>query len=577
MKFFDELKRRNVIKETIAYIVVAWVFLQVTTLVLTIFEAPSWFSKTLTFIVALGLPVWIFFSWAYQVTPEGFKKTEKISEDQCIISVSNKRLDILIIISLMVAIAVAFFNKPTNNIATQTIVNNALALNNSIAVLPFLDMSPNKDQEYFSDGLSEELLNLLSKIPDLKVIGRTSSFSFKGKNEDLRSIAQKLGVVHILEGSVRKDGNKIRVTAKLIRATDGSQLWSDTYDRDLEGIFQLQDDIAGAVVKELKLKLHTPISNTSLTNPEVYNLILQGNYFAEKRDKESLYKSLDFYMKALAIDSLNARSWASVANYYNHLTSWGLIDKNQGVEKAMNAATKSIELDKTLAEGHMVLGEAKLWDFDWVGAEVEFQKARNIEPANPDLLRIIGILYRCTGRFDKGILLNKQSIILDPVKPIAYFNYGHLLLYANHLEEAMLAFKKVLELNPQFPRAHFFLGITYLLQEKYELAIAEIPKEANEAWRKLGLMLEYQRLGRAKEVDNMLRDYIIKFKKDEMYQIAQIYAFRGDKDKAFEWLEKSYDAQYIRLNFFKGDPLLKNLEGDPRHKAFLKKMNLPVD
>ena len=175
-------------------------------------------------------------------------------------------------------------------------------------------MSAGKDQEYFTDGLSEELLNLLSKIPELKVIGRTSSFSFKGKNEDLRIIGEKLGVAHILEGSVQKDGNKIRVTAQLIRTTDGSHLWSERYDRDLEGIFKLQDEIAGEVVKQLKLKFFTTnvTTTSSFTNTEVYNLILQGNYFAEKRDKENLAKALDFYLKALAIDSLNARSWAAV-------------------------------------------------------------------------------------------------------------------------------------------------------------------------------------------------------------------------------------------------------------------------
>src|SRR5688572_4718547 len=264
----------------------------------------------------------------------------------------------------------------------------------SIAVLPFVDMSAGKDQEYFSDGLSEDLLNLLSKIPELKVIGRTSSFSFKGENEDLRIIGEKLGVAHILEGSVKKDGNKIRVTAQLIRTADGSHLWSERYDRDLEGIFKLQDDIASEVVKQLKLKFFTTnvTTTSSFTNTEVYNLILQGDYFAEKRDKESLAKALDFYRRALAIDSLNARSWAAVGTCYVLQSNWGWIDRNEGLQKARIAANKSIVLDDTQAKGLYVSGQVKMWNFDWAGAEAEFQKALKLEPGNADVLRIIGFI-----------------------------------------------------------------------------------------------------------------------------------------------------------------------------------------
>src|SRR5688572_23284511 len=380
----------------------------------------------------------------------------------------------------VIAIATYFIYK---NSASRN--ENIEIIDKSIAVLPFADMSVGKDQEYFSDGLSEELLNLLSKIPELKVIGRTSSFSFKGKNEDLRIIGEKLGVAHILEGSVKKDGNKIRVTAQLIRTADGSHLWSERYDRDLEGIFKLQDDIASEVVKQLKLKFFTTnvTTTSSFTNTEVYNLILQGDYFAEKRDKESLAKALDFYRRALAIDSLNARSWAAVGTCYVLQSNWGWIDRNEGLQKARMAANKSIVLDNTQAKGHYASGQVKMWNFDWAGAEAEFQKALKLEPGNADVLRTMGFLYRCIGRFDEAIRLSKQSITLDPVQAITYFNYGQLLYHANHLEEAIVAYKKVLELNPQFPRAHIFLGKVYLLQGKPEWALNEMSQESNEAWR----------------------------------------------------------------------------------------------
>lgn len=454
---------------------------------------------------------------------------------------------------------------------------NAEVTDKSIAVLPFVDMSAGKDQEYFSDGLSEELLNLLSKIPELKVIGRTSSFSFKGKNEDLRVIGNKLGVANILEGSVQKEGNKIRVTTQLIRTADGFHLWSEKYDRDLEGIFKLQDEIADAVVRQLKLKLLTRTDTVTAANTEVYNLILQGNYFLEKRDSANLAKALDFYLRAVAIDSLNARTWAKIGHCYILLLTWDQIEWNVGMQKARNAANRSVALDDKRPEGRYALGLAKMWTFDWAGAEDEYKKVLDLEPGNADALRSMGFLYRCTGRFDEAIRLTKKSIDFDPIKPSTYFNYGQLLYHTNHLDEAIISFKKVLELNPQFPRAHIFLGKVYLLQGRPEQALVEMQQEKEGAWRIFGLVLTYNALGRKKEADKLFAEYLSKFTKNEMYQIAELYAVRGDKDKAFEYLEKSHIAKEARLTYLKGDPLLKNLVSDPRYVTFMKKMNLPLD
>jgi TolB-like protein len=448
-------------------------------------------------------------------------------------------------------------------------------LDRSIAVLPFVNMSNDPDQEYFSDGLSEELLNLLSKIPELKVIGRTSSFSFKGKNEDLRIIGEKLGVAHILEGRVQKDGNKVRVTAQLIRVDDGIHLWSEKYDRDMEGIFKLQDEIAGAVVNQLKLKLLVPSKvSSSPINTEVYNFILQGNYFAAKRTEESLAKALDFYLQALAIDSLNARTWAALAECYELQGGWGWIDRSEGYEKARKAATKSIELDNSNAEGHRMLGVVKMYyDLDWNGAAAEYQKALNIEVRNAEVMRMISILYRCTGRVDDGIRLSRQSITLDPVKAVSYYNLGQLLYYADSLDGAIECYKKTLELNPEFPRVYVFIGKAYLLQGKPDLALSVMQQEVDKTWRSFGMILTYHALGRKQEVEKLMSDFLMNLQEDHMYLLAEIYAYQGEKDKAFDWLEKTYSARASRISYFKGDPLLKKLEGDPRHNAFLKRMN----
>ena len=471
---------------------------------------------------------------------------------------------------IMMAVTVFFIYK-------YFFTQNEKAADKSIAVLPFVDMSAAKDQEYFSDGLSEELLNLLAKIPELKVIGRTSSFSFKGKNEDLRSISQKLGVAHILEGSVRKDGNKIRVTAQLIRATDGSHLWSETYDRDLDGIFKLQDEIAGAVVKQLKLKLLTALSGTSSsTNIEVHNLILQGNYFHDKLDKENLAKALDFYFQALAIDSLDAQVWAVIGKTYSRQAWQNDIEQNEGYEKTRKAAAKAIALDDNLADGYSVLAGVKYYhDFNWNEAEATFQKALSLEPGNVNVLGHLGSLALALGHFDEAIQFTKQALILDPLKPILYIEQGANLTYSNRFEEAIVQYKKILELSPQVQRAHMYLGRIYLLQGKPEMALAEMQQETTEVFKRFGLALAYHALGRRKEADEELRNYISIYQNDWVYLIAEIYAFRGEKDKAFEWLEKAYTKKDSWLIFLKDDPLLKNLEGDTRHKAFLKKMKLP--
>ena len=465
-------------------------------------------------------------------------------------------------------------NVPISNTSEKT-------TEKSIAVLPFVNMSNDKDQEYFSDGLSEELLNLLAKIPELKVIGRTSSFAFKGKNEDLRKIAEQLGVAHLLEGSVRKDGNKIRVTAELINATDGSQMWRDTYDRDLKGIFQLQDEIATKVVQQLKLKLleipSTKVSDTG--NIEAYNLILQGNYFFDKLDKESVAKAVDFYNQALVIDSTNARAWGKLSNAISRQAWQNYIDRIQGREKARITAMKSIQLNKNLAIGYLELGDIKLYhDFDWKGAEATYQKALILEPDNPDVLYSLGGgLYFATGRWQESIDLMKRCIEYDPLKPISHLNFGNILTHAVRPDAAIAYFKKTLELNPQFQRAHLYLGRNYLLLGKPEMGLKEIQQENFEVFRTFGMALAYYAMGKKKEADDALKDFTDRFQNDWNYLLAELHAYRGEKDQALMWLENAYNKKDSWLVFLKGDPLLKNLKDDDRYKAFMKKMNLTLD
>ncbi|HLF47007.1 MAG TPA: adenylate/guanylate cyclase domain-containing protein [Chitinophagaceae bacterium] len=484
-----------------------------------------------------------------------------------------KKRNFIAAISLIILVAAAFF------IYINLFVKNDKAADKSIAVLPFVDMSAAKDQEYFSDGLSEELLNLLAKIPELKVIGRTSSFSFKGKNEDLRSIAQKLGVAHILEGSVRKDGKMIRVTAQLIRATDGTHLWSETYDRNLEGLFKLQDEIAGAVVKQLKLKLLTlPSSVTKSSNIEVHNLILQGNYFNDKLDKVNMDKALDLYYQALAIDSLDAKVWVAIARNYSRQVWQNYIPQNEGSEKTLKAIEKAIALDDNLAQAHRAMAGYKLYhSFDLQGAEADFQKALILEPGNPDIFIGLGDVRRTVGRWKEAEQLYNKSILLNPLKPLYYMDLGNCQSYLGRSDDAIKSFKKVLEIDSGFQRAHLYQGINYLLLGKPDLALTEMEKENLEIFKMFGLALAYHALHRKKEADEMLIEFTDKYQNDWSYLLAQLHAYRGEKDAAFTWLETAYNKKDGWLFWVKGDPLLKNLKTDPRYNAFLKKMKLPID
>jgi adenylate cyclase len=460
-------------------------------------------------------------------------------------------------------------------------VNTNEEIEKSIAVLPFVNMSDDKDQEYFSDGLSEELLNLLAKIPELKVIGRTSSFAFKGKNEDLRIIAQKLGVAHLLEGSVRKDGNKIRVTTKLIKASDGSNMWNETYNSDLKSIFKLQDTIAHAVVQNLKLKLlelpSVRISGTA--SIDAYNLILQGNYFYDKLDKESVAKAVDFYKQALAVDSTNARAWEKLANAISRQAWQNYVDRNVGREQAKNAALKAISLDGTLADGYVELGDHYLYyEFNWKVAEENYLKGSRLEPDNPDILYSLGGgLYFALGKWEDAIRNMKRCIELDPLKPLSHLNLGNILSHAGRYDEATGYFKKALELNPDFQRAHLYLGRNYLMTGKIDLAFNEMQEENLEVFRSFGAALAYHGAGKKKEADEALKSFTDKFQNEWNYLVAELYAYRGENDKALLWLNNAFQNKDGWLVFLKGDPLMKNLSSDPRYKTFMSKMNLPLD
>jgi TolB-like protein/Tfp pilus assembly protein PilF len=449
----------------------------------------------------------------------------------------------------------------------------------SIAVLPFADMSQARDQEYFSDGLSEELLDVLARTPQLRVIGRTSSFQFKGKNEDLRVIAEKLGVDHLLEGSVRKEGNRVRITAQLVRASDGSHLWSETYDRTLDDVFKVQDEIADAAAQAMKVTLFAGrLPERSVrASSDAHNLYLEGHYFFKRRTKDDYEKAIMSFKRALAADRGFAPAWAGLAWVYALQAGLGLIPAESGSKQARDAAQRALGLDSKLVEAHTAMVYILTgYDWDWAGADAEVQQVLALDSGNADALYSAAILARTLGRFDEAISFYQQAIARDPLNPTLHNNLGLALYYAGRWPEAEAELSKLLALRPGIAAGQAHLSKVLIARGQPEAALAAIEKESSEAWRLIGLPLAYHALGRGAESDAALRELTQKFAGEWAYQIAEVHAFRGEIDEAFAWLDRAYAQRDGGFSEMKGDPLLKNLEGDPRYKAFMRKKKLPV-
>ncbi|HEY2548148.1 MAG TPA: winged helix-turn-helix domain-containing protein [Candidatus Acidoferrum sp.] len=462
---------------------------------------------------------------------------------------------------------------------------NAPSLNDtSIAVLPFADMSPGKDQEYFSDGLTEELINDLAKVPGLKVVARSSAFQFKGKNEDLRSVGQKLGVANVLEGSVRKEGNRIRITAELTKAGDGFQLWSETYDREVSHVITAQDEIALAVTGALRLKLlsanGTPIRGDSrTTNSEAYQDYLQGQYFiARGQDREDLDKALSYAEHAIQLDAGYAPAWAQRSQVLNTLASVALINNSDGFRRSRESAEKAIALDPGLAAGYAALGSVQMkYDWDWTGADASIKKAGLLEPGSAALLGNRANLARTLGRLEEAIGLQRQTIALDPLRGNFHLALGYELYSVGRYEEAEASLDKAQELNPQLSSLHLTRGKIRFSQGRQREALEEMEKETG-GWEKLsGEALAYHALGRPEESDNALKRLIATHQNDCAYQIAEAYAYRGETDKAFQWMDRAIRQRDPGAPELKTNPLMKGLRLDRRYDDLLKKMGLPPD
>jgi TolB-like protein/Tfp pilus assembly protein PilF len=600
LSLIDELKRRNVFKAGAAYLALGWVVTQVTSTVAPLLHMPEWIAQVVVWIGVIGFPFVIMFSWLYELTPEGLKREREVDRSASITHITSRRLDHIIIGLLVLAIGLFVFDRfsprkaepvASSGEATTLAVKSAsapsteiapsAANDNSIAVLPFVDMSQTKDQEYFSDGLSEELLNLLAQVPQLRVIARTSSFAFKGKEVGVAEIAKTLSVAHVLEGSVRKSGDTLRITAQLIRTADSSHLWSETYDRQLTDVFKVQDEIAAAVVAQLKVKLLPAQQVTNLHrtgNTEAYNEFLLGNQFFGRNSIEGYRLAVEAYQKAVALDPGYAAAYAGLAFAELYAGDYAVTAEENAAarQRALVTAEKAVALAPELADGYAARGwlrSSVTWD--WTGGKADFEKALALEPGSAVTQRRYGLLLLNLDRMAEAIAATRKAIELDPLSSAAWNNLG-TMYYVNpdRYREAREALERALAINPESSFANSNLATLELLQGHAQESL-DLFRRAGEVWSQTGIAMAEHTLGHARESQRALDELIAKYAHDSAYQVADVYAWRGEADKAFEWLERAYVQHDGALSAIKADPLLKSLWTDARFAAILKKVGLP--
>ncbi|PYI46915.1 MAG: hypothetical protein DMF10_08125 [Verrucomicrobia bacterium] len=486
-------------------------------------------------------------------------------------------------ILLLAALAIAFGSflfwkqgKPKTSAPTSVIREK------SIAVLPFVNMSADKNDEYLSDGVSEELITALSKIAGLQVKARTSSFAFKGKNEDIQKIGELLHVSHLLEGSVARAGNKLRITAQLIQASDGNHLWSDTYDREMQDIFAVRSEVAQQVAETLKIRLlgedKKRLDTKPTENIEAYNLYRQGRYYADKFSQDGFKKALGFYQQAIEKDSRFALAYAGMADTYV-LAADLYIPPREAFSKAKEAALKAIELDETLAEAHASLGFVHFhYDWDWAAAEKEFKRALTLNPQSVRAHTLYTEYLAGMGRFNEAYDQGRRALELDPLSILARWSLGWASLHAGRSDDAIQQFSKAAELDPNNASVRLYLGRAYLFKGMQQRAIEEMETaqrlDPDEPIVLPFLGYGYAVTGRRAEALKVLQSLDEMEKRRYVSRIyrAYIYAGLGDKDKAFEWLEKAYQERSDSLAWFREDPESKSLQADPRFAVLMRKI-----
>ena len=571
--FFAELKRRNVYKVAIAYIVGGWALSQGIAQVFPVFDIPNWVIRLLVLLVIIGLPIACMLAWMFEITPEGIKRTEDVDVNKP--HTIHGAWIYIAIAGLAVSIALFFLGR-----YSAAPRQREAATKKSIAVLPLLNESGDPHDEYFSDGLSEELIAALGQINGLKVIGRSSSFRFKDRKAEPRVIGEKLGVSTLLEGTVRKQGDRVRIVAALVNAADGITLWTRTFDRELKDIFPLQEEIAGAVADSLKVTLlgasATSVQAAAPSSVEAHNAFLQAHFHLLRRNVEEYRIAIAYFDEAIRLDPNYALAYAERAE------AWTLVGDLAGERpiaypKARSDAEKAAAIAPSLAEAHAALGWVRFF-VEWKFAEglKELQRTKELSPTNPTANDLLGRVIVYVGRIDDAERQVRYGVEIDPLSVSAYFNLARVLFNAGKLDESEAAGRKTAELQPTASSSHRFQVLVAVQKRDGQAALREANQEPDQNFHLFELSLAYYLLGQHEEADAALADLIAHAHDRLAYQIAEVYAVRNEKDKAFEWLQTSYDQHDGGMLSLLVDPLLRGLHGDPRYENLVTKLGMPA-
>ena len=558
------LRRRKVVQWSVAYVAAAWALLQGLEFLADIYDWPTAILRVVTLALALGLPIAVTLAWYH-----GDRGEQRVG---------GTELTIVAVLFLLGGGVVWYYQRTADTSTTAMsapTIEKPLPTDASIAVLPFVNMSPDKDQEYFADGISEELLNLLAQVPELRVIARTSSFSFKGKEEDIADIARTLNVANILEGSVRKSGARLRITAQLVRASDSSQVWSQTYDRQIADVFVVQDEIAAAVVNQLKVRLLGEAPNTRTTNPQAYARFLQAREITRRHELALFEQAIELYQQALAIDPNYAPAWDGLAETHFYQADYGGLTSEDGLSLAREAIGRALTIDPRYAPAYAraALIEA-VQVRDLASAARHVEQGLALDPANLDVISVAVRIARVLGRLDQAISLADYAVTRDPVNIVTRENLAAAYALSDRFDEAILQLRAALKLSPGSVHVHEYLGEVLLWKGDPNAALAEIEKEPSEIWRLIGFSLAYCVAGRKAESDAALNDLIRKYERTAAANIAYTCACRGETERTFTWLEKAVQYHDPGIGRIVTSPQLSSLHSDRRWLPLLRRLGL---
>ena len=578
MSIFSELKRRNVFRVALLYLVASWLIMQVADVGISLLGLSVATGRLVFLFLAIGFPILILFSWAYEITPEGLKKESEVDRDESITAHTAKKLNTAVIVLLVLLLGALIVDRliPEAAVTVEQAASSesvtSLVTDQSIAVLPFVNMSADEDNEYFSDGLSEELLNLLAKIPELQVAARTSAFSFKGSDAGIEEIALKLKVAHVLEGSVRKSGDQIRITAQLIKASDGYHLWSNTWDRTLNDVFAIQDEIAAAVVEALKVTLLGEVPHARVTDATAYSLYLQSKAAADRSSKDGYEEAVALLTQALAIDPEYADAWVQLGTVQTNQTGGGFVPEAEGFARARASAERALMIEPDNARATSNLGWLAMYsEWDFKKAAKLLDRARQLEPGNASILNAYGVLNGIFGRTDSMLSLYQEALVSDPLAMSVLANISGVYFNRERFDDMAATIDRMRQIDADSDWVKVMNAWHQMGTGNSEAALDGF-QQLGGIYGSWGSAVALYNLGRDEESDAALQ-VIIDDGSSAVYA-ATVYAYRGDSDKAFEWLDRAYeghDDATVEVRMYRAFEPLYN---DPRWDEYLKRIGI---